>query len=599
MDITIQKRSVDLIINYLKHNVDAIPPYGYAMQKPALKSPATHSPLPRAVPEDEGVSSIAVKRFMERLELDRTNVSPHGILVLRRGKVLGEAFYKPYTARQPQMVYSMSKSFTSAAIGFLIDEGRIKTSDKVADILACSSLASKYQKMLTVEHVLTMSSGNRFNEVGSMLDADWQRMFIESLPKFEPGTAFEYNSLNTYILSAIVRRVTGMGLFEYLTPRLFEPLGFDRCSWETCPRGIEKGGWGFNVTLEDAAKLGLLYMNKGVFNGKRILSEEYCSLATSVRIPTPNGEAKRGYGYQIWMNELGDGAFNFSGVFGQFVFCFPKYDAIVAVYAGNSRLIGRSPLLKYVQELLSSMSDKAYKRDDRAYNELLEYQSSVVFAPALSTRLFQERLSADESGFSAVASILDGCEYKLEGNTGGLFPTIVQGVHGNYTMGTDMLRFKKTQDGLDVTFYEYRERNVLHIKAGAGYNYGYVTMHGETELVGVTCRYYILPQGRVLLALIVPFAETPHTRIVYMDIRADKIDVSFDETPSVGDAVQLLLDMLGITDRAAIKLLMPVARTENVEVLMRKFTTPSASGVRVNHNDLLPAPALLLPEGQE
>lgn len=589
MDITIQKRSIDLLMNFLKHNVDAIPPYGYTMQKPRLAAVADYAPLPRAVAEDEGVSSIAIKRFMERLELDKVNILPHGVLVIRNGKVLGEAFYKPYSARQPQMVYSMSKSFTAAAIGFLVDEGRIKTSDKVAELLrdTIATPLSKHYKALTVEHLLTMSSGNRFNEVGSMLDADWPKMFIESLPKFEPGTAFEYNSLNSYMLSAIVRRVTGMGLMEYLAPRLFAPLGFDRCSWEVCPRGTEKGGWGFNVTLEDAAKLGLLYMNKGVYNGKRILSESYCTLATTPRIETPNGEAKKGYGYQIWMNELGDGAFNFSGVFGQFVFCLPKYNAVVAVYAGNARLIGQSPLLKYVQELLSSFSQNAYKRDERTYNELLDYQQSALFEPNIYTRLFSESLSSDEAGFFDMASMLDGCEYKLESNIGGLFPTIVQGVHGNYTMGTDMLRFKKTSCGMDITFYEYRERNVLKIKAGRDYNYCYVTMHGETELVGVKCLWRVLMPGRVLLSLIIPFAETPHTRMVYMDIRADKIDVSFDETPSVGDGVQLLLDMLGITDRAAIKLMMPVARTENVEKLMHKFTTPAASGVRVNHNDLI------------
>ncbi len=589
MDITIQKRSVDLMMNFLKHNVDAIPPYGYAMQKPALAAAPDYAPLERAVPEDEGVSSIALKRFMERLELDKVNVLPHGILVIRHGKVLGEAFYKPYSARQPQMVYSMSKSFTSAAIGFLVDEGRIKTSDRVCDILAdtVATPMSKYYKTLTVEHLLTMSSGNRFNEVGSMLDADWPKMFIESLPKFEPGTAFEYNSLNSYMLSAIVRRVSGMGLMEYLTPRLFLPLKFDRRSWEVCPRGTEKGGWGFNVTLEDAAKLGLLYMNKGVFNGERVLSESYCTLATTPRIETPNGEAKKGYGYQIWMNELGDGAFNFSGVFGQFVFCFPKYDAVVAVYAGNARLIGASPLLKYVQELLLSMSSGAYKRDERAYLELAAYQENAVFEPNISTCLFQERLEANPDGFEAMASMLDGREYKLESNTGGLFPTIVQGVHGNYTMGTDMLRFKKTAEGMEVTFYEYRERNTLKLRASGEYNYCYVTMHGETELVGAKCLWRLLTPERVLMALVIPFAETPHTRIVYMDIRENKIDVSFDETPGVGDGVQLLLDMLGITDKAAIRLMMPVARTENVEKLMHRFTTPAASGVRVNHNDLM------------
>jgi CubicO group peptidase (beta-lactamase class C family) len=444
MDLTMQMKSAELLLNFIKHDTEKIPLYGFMLQKQRFVPKPNTAPLPRSTPEAEGVPSEAVESFFRDIEAQADSVACHAITVLRHGKVIAEGAYAPYRLDVPHMLYSMSKSITGLAVGMAIDEGYLDINERIIDIFPeyVTSLNAKALKSHTVWNLLTMSTGARFNEVGSGLDENWLKMYMQSTPKFEAGSAFDYNSLNSYVLAAALVKRTGMSLTEFLTPRLYKPLGIRYHEWETCPKGIEKGGWGLSLTVEDAAKLGQLCLNRGRWNGEPIVSEKWIDAATSVQIQTPNGEMKHGYGYQIWMSDE-EGAFQFNGAFGQYVLVFPKYDAVIAMYSGSASLFAHVGLSERVKQLLDTFKDEALQENGQAGASLKKCLDGLTYSPSCP-----DELGMDKEEFERIAYRLDGREYLAGPNTGGFFPQTLQVVHGNMTDSVSMFRFAKRGDDI-------------------------------------------------------------------------------------------------------------------------------------------------------
>lgn len=587
MDITIQMRSLELLIKMLKRDMEGIPAYGYARQMGSLPLLSARESLPRCTPEEAGLSSTVVERFFRNLSDNTAELGIHSAMLLRHGKVFAEGYYAPYRPEIPHMLYSASKSVTSTAIGMAVDEGLMDIDERLEDIFPgyAGKPANKWSKMLTVRHLLTMSTGVRFNEVGSALDEDWVKMFMESVPKFEPGTQFEYNSLNTYMLSAVLRKKTGMSLTEFLTPRLYEPLDIRSHHWETCPKGMEKGGWGLNLCIEDLAKIAQLYLNRGVWNGRRLLSEEWIDAATSPQIPTPNGEMRHGYGYQIWMSD-DDGDYQFNGAFGQYVLVFPKYETVIAMYSGSSNLFVNGGLSGMVRELLTSFADEPLAPDNEAYASLKSTLNSLEYSPS-----HPRYLGTDAEEFERIAYRLDGREYFAGPNTGGLFPQTLQAVHSNMTDSVTMLRFEKRDKDLYLYIYEKDERNLLVLRHDGAFEYGAATMRGERQLVATRCRWK-LDVNRIRLWVMTGFIETPNSRILTLDITPQKMSVTFDERPALDKTVQMLFDLVGVSSMAFYRHMLPLLQRENLVNLVKRFTEPVAECVMVKHNDEEPLPRI-------
>lgn len=587
MDITIQMRSLELLIKMLKRDMEGIPAYGYTRQMGSLPLLSARESLPRCTPEEAGLSSTVVERFFRNLSDNTAELGIHSAMLLRHGKVFAEGYYAPYRPEIPHMLYSASKSVTSTAIGMAVDEGLMDIDERLEDIFPgyAGKPANKWSKMLTVRHLLTMSTGVRFNEVGSALDEDWVKMFMESVPKFEPGTQFEYNSLNTYMLSAVLRKKTGMSLTEFLTPRLYEPLDIRSHHWETCPKGMEKGGWGLNLCIEDLAKIAQLYLNKGVWNGRRLLSEEWIDAATSPQIPTPNGEMKHGYGYQIWMSD-DDGDYQFNGAFGQYVLVFPKQETVIAMYSGSSNLFVNGGLSGMVRELLTSFADEPLAADNEAYASLKSTLNSLEYSPS-----HPRYLGTDAEEFERIAYRLDGREYFAGPNTGGLFPQTLQAVHSNMTDSVTMLRFEKRDKDLYLYIYEKDERNLLVLRHNGAFEYGAATMRGERQLVATRCRWK-LDVNRIRLWVMTGFIETPNSRILTLDIAPQKMSVTFDERPALDKTVQMLFDLVGVSSMAFYRHMLPLLQRENLVNLVKRFTEPVAECVMVKHNDEEPLPRI-------
>ena len=338
------------ITSLLTGDMDGVVAYRYRSGLCAHVPPdPADSPLPRAAPESMGVSSAAIASIYRELN-QALELEPHSLMILRHGHVITESHWAPYSASVPQIIYSMSKSLVSTAVGLAISEGRLDLDEKAADILAeflPSDRELKDRRILevTVRHLLTMTSGTTFNEVLSLFTEDWLREYFLHPLLFAPGSAFRYNSMNTYILSVIIKHRTGVGLLEYLADRVFRKIGISDAHWELCPHGIEKGGWGLALTSENLCRIGQLYLQGGEWGDgpdrKHVLPEAWIKESSTLKILTGKDGTGPGYGYQIWMCSH-PGAYKFNGMFGQYVIVVPDRDMVIAMTSASGQEIGRA-----------------------------------------------------------------------------------------------------------------------------------------------------------------------------------------------------------------------------------------------------------------
>ncbi len=321
--------------------------------------------LPRSTPEEQGVSSRAVLAFLEEAEKLRTKdmiQDFHSFILLRHGYVIAEGWWEPYESKMPHVLFSLSKSFTSTAIGFAVQEGLLTVEDRVVTYFmeecpepGCNLAAMK------VKDLLSMSTGHVVDTTSYMMersDGDWVRGFLEVPVEKEPGTYFLYNTGATYMLSVILQKLTGMKLIDYLRPRLLEPLGIEGATWDSCPRGYNTGGFGLRVRTEDIAKFGQLYLKEGVLDGKQLLSREWIKEATASQSDNSRnggGDWGQGYGYQFW--RCRNQAYRGDGAFGQYCVVMPEQDMVLAITGGMRDL--QLPLEIVWEKLLPGVTEHA------------------------------------------------------------------------------------------------------------------------------------------------------------------------------------------------------------------------------------------------
>ena len=332
MNLSTASRTFQLLSRILDSRTPTEPFLPPAGEKRPLPLRDPQQPLPRATPESQGVSSRHIQRFLEELDRGR-DLYPQDVLVLRNGRVLCAAAWGAQDLRAVKYTFSACKSVVSLAVGLLIDDGNLSVTEQVADIFDGEGGLKRRLRGMTVEDLLTMRSGALFTEAEALTETDWVRRFLSSTLKGEPGTEFAYNSLNTYMLSVIVRRRSGMDLTDLLQQRLFKPMGITDVLWERCPMGVEKGGWGLYIRAEDLAKLGQLVMDGGLWRGERLLSRSYLRAALTPRAVPPASTGDFNYGYQIWVGRS-ENTFLFNGMLGQNVLGFSDSGILVVTHAG-------------------------------------------------------------------------------------------------------------------------------------------------------------------------------------------------------------------------------------------------------------------------
>jgi CubicO group peptidase (beta-lactamase class C family) len=338
-------------------------------------------------PEAQGVSSAGLLQYLDALE--KSSHEMHSFMLLRHGKIVAQGWWDPYSPELRHTMYSCSKSFTATAIGFAVQEKRLKLSDPVIGFFPGDLPATVTPNLakLTIKDVLIMSDGMEpdpsFKVAAS--DSNWVRGFLSTPIIHEPGTQFLYNSLGTYMLSAIITKVTGQRLVDYLKPRLFDPLGIIGMDWEEDTKGNNAGGWGLRIKTEDMARFTTFFLQKGKWNGRQLLDESWINEASTAHIlqdpkaPQSKKDSSdwlQGYGYQMW--RCRNNAYRGDGAFGQYMLVMPEQDAVMVITSETADLQGELDLVwKYV---LPAMKEGKLL-EDKANAQLLKTRFSHLALP--------------------------------------------------------------------------------------------------------------------------------------------------------------------------------------------------------------------------
>ncbi len=330
--------------------------------------PCLAGDLPRSRPEAQAVSPAAVLAFVQAA--DKQLDSLHSFMLVRHGRVVAECWWAPYSAESPHSLFSLSKSFTSTAVGIAQAEGKLNVDDPVLKFFPDDAPAnpSASLKAMRLSDLLRMNTGHQ-SEPPRRPDEPWVKTFLNHPVPFKPGTHFLYNTSGTYMLSAAVQKATGQTVLDYLTPRLFEPLGIEHPTWEKSPQGITAGGYGLSIRTEDIAKFGQLYLQKGKWNGKQLVPAAWVEAATVRQTSNgsnPNSDWDQGYGYQFW--RCRHGAYRGDGAFGQYCVVLPEQDAVIAITSGLGNL--QAVLNLVWDKLLPALKAEPLPADDAAVKDL-------------------------------------------------------------------------------------------------------------------------------------------------------------------------------------------------------------------------------------
>lgn len=546
MNLTTASRTFQLLSRIFDIRTSTEPFLPPAGEKKSLPLRDAGQPFPRSTPEAEGVSSDHIRSFLE--EMDRGgDLFTQDVMILRHGKVLAEAAYGGQTLQAPKYTFSACKSVTSLAVGLLVGDGLLSTDEKVADLfedLMTSSLRRKL-KDLTVEDLLTMRAGILFSEAEALTESDWVRRFLNAATKGEPGKEFYYNSLNTYMLSAIVRRKAGKPMAELLQERLFGPMGITDVLWETCPMGIEKGGWGLYIRPEDMAKLGQLVLDGGMWQGKQLLSPLYLDAATATHAITPETLGDYNYGYQIWVGRH-ENTFLFNGMLGQNVLGFKDSGILVVTNAGADTGYQESRYFEIVSRYFGGSFPDRLEEDPQALSRLADtitslsdYSSSPVPLDGRAEPFLNRNFTTtDEKALSV-----------------GLLPLALQALHNNYTSGVVSVAVSSRGGQPELI---YREKDALYrLPVGLGVpQVTELSFHGDFYHVAALGRFTHDEEERPVFYIRLEFLETPCVRILKLILTEDGLLLKQTETPG---APYIYNALKGASEQALYKPLLLVA----------------------------------------
>jgi CubicO group peptidase (beta-lactamase class C family) len=360
-------------------------------------------PLPSSTPAAEGMDATGVHAFLDAVEA-APDIEPHSLMIMRHGRLVASGWWAPYAPDRLHLLYSISKSFTATAAGFALDEGLIGLDDPVISYFPEleADITDPRSRAMRVRHVASMASGHEaetYDRAHALDRDDLVRGFLLLPPDREPGTVFAYNQPATYALAAIVQRVTGQSLTDYLRPRLLDPLGIGEVAWLADRSGRELGFSGLHGTTDVVARLGQLYLREGVWDSERLLSREWVAEATRVHIPTAGAmgdqdrsDWDRGYGFKFWQSRHG---YRGDGAYGQFCLVLPEYDAVIATTAATEQM---QQLLSLVWEhLLPAFKDGPLPGPGDADTALGERLARLALPPAAGSPVPPER-ARDWSG---------------------------------------------------------------------------------------------------------------------------------------------------------------------------------------------------------
>ncbi|MBE6661732.1 MAG: serine hydrolase [Ruminococcaceae bacterium] len=547
--------------------------------KPAFSVENSGTPLSCCLPEEAGIPSDLICDFLERLHKD-PSLNMHSILIARNGKLLCEASFGAQDTGIWKHTFSACKSIVSLAIGMLIDDGLLSTDEKILDIFPkeFGAIAKLKLKDLRVNDVLTMRSTLQFAELDSMTTTEWLKEFLNSATKGELGKTFRYNSLNTYLLAAIIVKKTGKSLTAFLDERLFAPLGITNYYWEKSPQNIEKGGWGLYLLPKDLVKIAHTVLAGGIYEGKRILSSEYVQIATAKHVEVTKESQDFDYGYQFWVGKHAD-VFLFNGMLGQNVLCFRRSGIVLLSHAGNGEFFHTGSYFHYAIKAFDRDFESVLPKNVKAKKCLqAKIKSLSLYYPVKKTwreRVFTWLVGKGKDLFEDIVG--DYAFEKGDKNAVGLMPLVLQGVHNQYTKGFESISFLKKEG---IPYLVYRETNVeREIPLGFETPIQTHCLFGTLDfLVASSAKFKYDEEDRLVLIVRLDFLETPCSRILkFVFGVCGDVRIFHAELPGEEFVIETATDLLKQVSEAPIPLVSGVINRfgeDYVELKLRKAFAP-------------------------
>jgi len=462
--------------------------------------------LPRSTPEAEGVSSKAIITFLDSAATRRHEF--HSFMFLRHGKVIAEGWWNPYAPELKHTLNSASKSFTSTAIGFAISEGKLSLDDKVVSFFPeyLPDTVGTNLSNLRIRDLLSMSTGMR-REPLLTGDDIWVKSFLAMPVLTEPGKTYRYSSVASYMLSAIITKISGQKLIDYLKPRLFDPLQIEGMDWETDAYGINTGGWGLRLKTEDLAKFGQFYLQKGKWNGKQLLPKKWVEEATSVKIyqdarmsagkRDSSNDGVQGYCYQFWRAK--NNSYQANGANGQFVVVIPDKDAVVIFTADSPDMWGEIGMIW--EFLFPALGEKALPADEVSANELKQRLADLALP------------IPPKNSNDAITSIVNGKTFTFAPNDKN-----IQSITLEFRDDLCLLRIKTDTAAFDFSF------------ASGRWQMGETTKHGPSIFSQAKNNQNGLPPFKIAQAFTWSDDKTLELSLRYIEnVSSEKIVISFGE----------------------------------------------------------------------
>ncbi len=479
-------------------------------------------PIEKALPESVGVSSSDIEKFIRELA-GNAELNMHDLLVIRNGRLLAKVSFGAQNADIQKYTFSACKPIVMLAVGMLVDDGLLKLNDRICDIFdnECMPLTRVRTKQVTVEHLLAMKSGLIYGEFEAAGNDGWLFGALNGGVRGEPGVEFSYNSMNTYILAAIVNRKTGRQFSEFIDERLFSKLGITDWYWENCPNNYSKGGWGLYIRPEDLAKVGMFILNGGTWNGERLISSDFLDMALTIKAATPASYGQYNYGYQVWLGREND-AFLFNGLLGQNMLGYRNNGVLIVANAGQDCTFQESEFFTIVDRYFShSFPDELPEDEDAKASldnyivSLSEYNNVKELPPLGKKAVFAGKIftAADEKCVSA-----------------GLLPGALQALENNYTAGVKRISVSNNGTCLDIV---YDEGDVINT-----FSVGFdrpklctLTFKEQKYLAAVQGRITHDDEENPVLRINIDFIETPFSRVMKIVMTEGRMVLKQSETP--------------------------------------------------------------------
>ncbi|WP_229727735.1 serine hydrolase domain-containing protein [Mycetocola zhadangensis] len=450
-----------------------------------------HSSLPRSTPSAHSVDAQGIAAFIEALEA-APNIEPHSLMLLRHGHVLAEGWWSPYSPDRVHLLYSLSKSFTSTAVAFAVEEGLLSLDDTVLSHFPeiDADIGDPRSRSMLVRHVLAMSSGHREDTLDRALAIDQDNLvrgFLLLPPDEEPGAVFAYNQPCTYAAALIVQRASGQSLVDYLRPRLLDPLGIGDVGWTTDASGHELGFSGLHAATEAIAALGQLYLQRGMWNGTQLIPAGWVDEATRAHISNgsnPASDWEQGYGFQFWIARHG---YRGDGAYGQFCVVLPAHDVVLAMTGQSDDMQGVLNLAW--EHLLPAFGTQNEFRGNSMTDATLAAQLASLALPALETG----------QGDRPVTS------HTFSPSSADTYPSLTS------------IHLRASDTGLVLTLVE--DENHIEVPAGFG---EWLTSEATSASAG---------WGSKHLAVDVIFIETPHRLHIRLDSETSTFETRWETEP--------------------------------------------------------------------